>query len=464
MSKNSNTLGEITPSIYSEEYKDSEHKETRNPMAATENAEKLLKDKAFKANGLGATLGFLSTGYQFAVISLLNIVWQKEYPVAYTSSVETRLNNAILYGVLIGQLGVGLASDLIGRKAGLLFTSSVIVISSILCAASFGKDNSSNGMFWMLTIFQGLLGVGGERIGLLTICIETIGNNLPTVVQIILLKIFGTEANQMEPVWRLSFGLGAVPTIIVFFFRLRMRDSSMYVNARKEKVIRKRFYLALIKRYWLWIFATSFVWFIIDAVNYSLGTFGSLITEKVTGSGIMRVAYYQLINFSLIPFSYAAAYLVDIIGRKKLILLGFASTGGLLFLIGGLYPILESHPAAYLVLNAFQGGFQRFVYLAAYMLPAEIFPTMARATCLGFCLAVGFAGAIVGIQFFLPIAESFSTISKGFRVDFLVAGGLNVLGIIVALLFLPEPAKLPLEELENKFDELLREQTQAAGY
>jgi len=88
---------------------------------------------------------------------LLIYCWQ-EYPKEYTSTVSTRVSNALLVGEIFGQIVVGLVCDYLGRKVAIVTTTMMIVIGGILATAAHGT--TINGMFWMLTICRGIVGFG----------------------------------------------------------------------------------------------------------------------------------------------------------------------------------------------------------------------------------------------------------------------------------------------------------------
>lgn len=103
-------------------------------------------------------------------------MFKKIWPKEYTSSVSTRVSNALLVGTLvaepgysisdeldagevIGQIFVGLICDRVGRKAGLVITTVLIVIGGILATAAHGAHGSPQGLFWFMTVARGITGV-----------------------------------------------------------------------------------------------------------------------------------------------------------------------------------------------------------------------------------------------------------------------------------------------------------------
>lgn len=64
--------------------------------------------------------------------------------------------------------------------------------------------------------------------------------------------------NHLRAVWRLSLGLGVVPAIAVFLWRLRMTEPPSY-KKHSMKSVRIPYYL-VIKRYWRGLFGISLAW------------------------------------------------------------------------------------------------------------------------------------------------------------------------------------------------------------
>jgi MFS family permease len=105
------------------------------------------------------------------------VVFKRLYPKVYTTSVSTRVSNALLVGnmsfrmlhclgftfphpgAIIGQLFVGLVCDRMGRKVALVFTTLVIVLGATLGTAAHGAHGSAKGLFWFLTFARGITGI-----------------------------------------------------------------------------------------------------------------------------------------------------------------------------------------------------------------------------------------------------------------------------------------------------------------
>lgn len=76
------------------------------------------------------------------------------------------------------------------------------------------------------------------------------------VVAVIVLAAYNDRTS--SGVWRVCFGLGIVLPLTLFFFRIRMIDSTQY---RKHAMKKKIPYLLVLKRYWKPMLGTSLAWF-----------------------------------------------------------------------------------------------------------------------------------------------------------------------------------------------------------
>lgn len=109
---------------------------------------------------VGSALANLSDGYQQSLASSTNVIFNhllgKE---VYNSSRQTRISNALLVGSVIGILIFGYTSDRFSRKGGMLVTSTLVVIGSLMATLAFQVSGTTH-MLWFMTIARGTAGVG----------------------------------------------------------------------------------------------------------------------------------------------------------------------------------------------------------------------------------------------------------------------------------------------------------------
>eukprot|EP00871_Galdieria_phlegrea_P001410 jgi/Galph1/226/GphlegSOOS_G4962.1 len=463
------------------------------------NKENQSNKDAIRFNALGTALGFLVNGYMYQVGSLLLTLYEDVYPTVYNSStLQSALSTAVLYGVLFGLIGFGFIADLVGRKAGLILCSSLVIFGSVLSVAANGT--STDGMMWMIIVSRAIVGLGmggeytcnvpnvmedsedvsvknrGRRVSLLVMFMEVVGNNTPTLLQLILIAAAcrnvtldsrsstGVRLPGCHPqvVWRLSYGLGLIPCIIVLLFRMRMSDSAMYKTDAK---LRKNFYdgldlFVIVRHFSSRAVGTIVMWLIVDWINYSQGNFSGVILEKVTGVSLFKTAWIGLVQgliYQSGPF--IASLVVDRLGRRKTEVFGWAWLASTQLINAGIYLILSHHPVGFIVWQTFVFIFQYFVFIPVYLIPAEVYPTRIRATMYGWSSALGKVGGILGTTLFPYMWTGF-----GHGVESLDAlrdiqwfyAGLEYFGLVLAVLFVPEYSKTSLRGEDRRYNELRR--------
>lgn len=109
---------------------------------------------------IGSALANLSDGYQQSLASSTNVIFNHLLgKKIYTPSRQTRISNALLVGSVIGILAFGYTSDRFSRKGGMLVTSALVVVGSLMATLAFEVDGATH-MLWFLTIARGTAGVG----------------------------------------------------------------------------------------------------------------------------------------------------------------------------------------------------------------------------------------------------------------------------------------------------------------
>jgi MFS family permease len=109
---------------------------------------------------LSSALANLSDGYQQSLASSTNVVFSHVLGgETYTPDRQTRISNSLLVGSVIGILVFGYVSDRLSRKGGMLVTSALVVVGSLMAALAFQVDDPKR-MLWFMTVARGTAGVG----------------------------------------------------------------------------------------------------------------------------------------------------------------------------------------------------------------------------------------------------------------------------------------------------------------
>lgn len=76
---------------------------------------------------------------------------------------KTRISNSLIIGAILGVVVLGYTSDKFSRRSGLLFTSSLVAIATLLSTLALQVHPSEN-MLWYFIVVRGIagFGVGGE--------------------------------------------------------------------------------------------------------------------------------------------------------------------------------------------------------------------------------------------------------------------------------------------------------------
>ncbi|KAI5477730.1 Major facilitator superfamily domain, general substrate transporter [Pseudohyphozyma bogoriensis] len=420
-----------------------------------------------------AGIALMSDGYNAQVVSYAKLVIEQLHPNAITSTLSTRLTNSYLIGEIVGMLGFGLTIDQLGRKTGVVLTTSLLILGIILSAAAHGK--TATGMVWMLVVARGIAGVGaggeypvcsvsateaanetayvrknrGLLLGMVGDFAIDSGFVLAGLVALIVFAAYGAVGsptaqvnNMSDGMWRVLFGIGIVPPLLVFYVRMKMINSTAY---RKSAMKKQRIPWGLvIKRYWRPMIGTTICWFLYDFVSYPFGLFSSTIISQL-GPGatlIESIGYGTVINAFDLPGCILGAWSMDLIGRKNTMFYGFFIQGILGFIIGGALGPIQSVFSLFVVLYGIFVALGEFGPGVATILVAnESYPTPIRGTLVGLSAAVGKAGAAIGTQVFTPIQNSFSNTEKGQQAVFLIGAGFGIAGALVTWFFVPEMSR-----------------------
>ena len=414
-----------------------------------------------------AGFALISDGYQNNLMTMVNVVLKAEYPKNYTSAYSTQVSNALLVGEILGQVVVGLTCDYLGRKFAIVTTTLMIVVGGILATASSGT--TVDGMFWMMTVSRGIVGfgTGGEYPASSTSASEaanertlkqrgpifilvtnlplSFGGPLSIAVFLIVLAAAGT--GHLSTVWRVCFGIGVIFPLVVFYFRLRMLNSKLY---RRGAIKSRVPYGLVLQFYWKRLIGTCGAWFLYDFVTFPNGVFSGVIISSVISKtdSIRSTAEWSLLLGAIsLPGVFLGAWLCNIIGRRKTMMLGFS--GYLVFglIIGCAYEKITKIVPLFVV---FYGLMQSSGNLGPGdmlgLLSSESYATAVRGTCYGISAALGKTGAAVGTEAFTPIQNNL-----GKRWTFIVAAICGVVGVLVTFFFVPDLKGEDLAEEDEKF-------------
>ncbi|KAJ7940286.1 MFS Git1p-related glycerophosphoinositol permease [Mycena leptocephala] len=414
----------------------------------------------------------ISDGLQNNIMSLTNVVFGQLFgSKAYNSVWSTQLSNSLTVGTILGQLAIGYICDIKGRKWGIVLSTVLIVIGIILCTAAHGANGSFHGFLWMFTANctrNNRPGVGGEYPSCSTSAAEAANERMlkqrgpvfimvACILYLIVFQAAGGLSANLNTVWRTVFGISAIPPLIVFYFRLKMLNSVLY---RKGAIQKNVPHMLTLRYYWRSLIGTAGAWFLYDFIVFPNGVCksfsGVIISSIVKAKGhelVRKTAEYQmLLGVIAIPGCFVGAALVNRLGRRNTMILGFS--GYLIFgwmsaglAVGLAYDKVIKNVAGFVVLYGLMNSFANagpgdMLGLTS----SESYATAVRGTCYGFSAAVGKTGAVLGTQAFTPIRDNL-----GPRWTFIVAAICGLAGMLVTVLFIRNDLGGDLADEDAKF-------------
>ncbi|CAG8426756.1 unnamed protein product [Penicillium salamii] len=414
-----------------------------------------------------------SDGFQNTLANPTNVIFKQVLGDGYSSEMKTRISNAVIVGAILGVVALGYTSDMFSRRAGLLFTSSLVAIGTLMAALALQVHPSSN-MLWYFVVVRGIagFGVGGEYPpsaaagieetdwimrkyrGPMFVSFTTLMATLagPILMIIYLITLIATD-NNLVVTFHAIYSIAIFLPVSIIVLRLFMVDSSLFHHSnftRQRKPL--RLYLVLARRYWWRLLTTSLAFFLYDFINFPNSIMSStIISSLVKDHSVRTTAIWQVILAVLpVPGVVVGAWLTNAIGRRWTGILGFAGYVVLGFIIGGTYSKLSENIAAFVVLYGLLQAFGHMGPGATIgLISTESFPTAMRSMGYGVATAFGRTGAAVGTQCFTPLQDA-----AGNSSTFFLAGGVAILGMMVYYL-LPESRDLDLEQEDRDLQEYL---------
>lgn len=423
-----------------------------------------------------AGMGFFTDAYDLFIIGVALVYLKPQWGL--TASQVGLLGAGSLFAAFLGALVFGRLADLLGRKTVYGLEALFMALGAMACALapSFG---------WLLA-FRLLLGfgIGGDypmsavlmaeysnakkRGSLVSLVFGMQGLGLvfgPVVA--LTLQAAGVSHDIL---WRIMLGVGAAPPLAVLYLRRTLPESPRYtalVRGQSETAARdmatysdgqirasgsgpRPYRLDLHtfltnKRYLRLILGTAGAWFLLDYAFYgNVISTPQIIHLLAPHARPMQATAWMLIIFALaaVPGYLASILLMDRMGHRRLQLIGFSVMAGSFGLIA-LLPGVTHAVLPFLTLYGASFFFTEFgPNCTTFVIPAEVFPTSARATGHGLAAGIGKLGAFMG-----TFAFPFISRAGGLKGAMLFAAGVSVLGVVLTQFTLPETSGRTLEDV-----------------
>ena len=427
-----------------------------------------------------AALGGFLFGYDTGVISNAILFIKPEYQLT-TGQVELIIGIVSL-GALMGALVGTPLSDRFGRKKIILWSSALFVFSAFVL--SWAPNPA--------TLIIGRLLVGfaiGASSGTVPLYIAELAppksrgalvtiNQFAITIGILVAFLVGYAFVDSEG-WRWMFGLSAIPAAIQFIAMFFLPESPRWLIGHKKMRLATQT-LMRIRR------STAQVEKEIGEIESSLkqerSTWKELLSPMVIpallagvclsvvqqATGINSVLYYAPTIFQMAGYESVAAaslatvsvgivnvlatvlaiWLLDRLGRKKLLYIGLGGMIAMLFLLG--FAFLFPHKAGFLSWIAVRSLMAYIAFFAislgplGWLVNSEIYPTKVRGRAMGVVVFCNWGSNFVVTSTFLTLVGWLGTTGT-----FWLYGLLGAFGLWYLAKALPETKGKSLEEIET---------------
>lgn len=411
---------------------------------------------------------FFSSGGSFLdgyVLSLIGVALTQLTPqLGLASDQVSAIGAAALVGILLGSLGGGYLTDLIGRRA--MFIIDVIAIALFSVLGMFAQESLQ---LIASRFFIGLF-IGADY----PIATSLIAEFTPQKHRALGMGIVsaswylgataasfvGWALFPFDDGWKWMLGSAVIPCVVLLIGRHDIPESPRWLmqKGRKDEaraVMDKvfgsdvaldseahaphGFRLVFTKGY---CGRTVFLCVMIlcqVVPMYAIYTFGpDIMSAFGLNAGRDSILGESVVSLFFLIGTIPAMFWLNSVGRRRLLIVGLAfMLVGLLVL--GIWPdapILVIM-AAFAVYAFFSGG----PGILQWLYPNELFPTEARATAVGVAIAASRIGVIIS-TYGLPLFMQ----TYGVGVTMLVAAGLVLIGLVWSVISAPETAGKSLQE------------------
>ncbi len=420
--------------------------------------------------GLGWLFDSMDTGLIAFVLPVLAKEW------SLTPAQVGWIGSIGLIGMALGAVLAGTLADRIGRKKVFSITVLLYSLSTGMCALAWSYES--------LLVFRFLVGfgLGGELPVAATLMSEYAPSHLRGRFIVLLESFWGVGwlvaaciSYLVIPVfgWKIAFVIGTMPALYVFLIRLHMPESIRYLltkNRIKEaqdvillleqklgvnsqpftgtvdmsEISREQETAPKFTALWSKPFRTRtamlwLAWFGIVFSYYGIFMWLPSIVYAQGFAVVKTFEYVLIMTLAQLPGYYAAAWLVDVIGRKYTLSLFLLLSGVCSFFFGN-----AATPETLLAWGAAMSFFNLGAWGVIYTYTPEQYPTNIRA--LGSGWAAGF-GRIGGMLAPMLVGVMLGN-ALGMNTIFLMFASVFVIISAVVILLGKESKQKTLEELE----------------
>ena len=406
-------------------------------------------------------------------------------PYPRTADQESALKSLVFAGAIVGQLCMGYAGDVWGRRNAMLLTNLLTFVGAAGSALLTWGEPAELYTVLMVCRFVIGVGVGGKYPLAATMRSEacedgqsgggaggggdgdagagaahaatevakgffwqTPGALLPYVVALCVLSGLGhSDDDEMARAtvslqFRIVLGLGALPPLCVMALCCVQPESEAYVEARANAGGADGLStnpIAVASRHpehWRRLVGTGLSWLLYDFVYY--GT--ALNQPQILGAVLPADGIYAncLQNIAVtamgLPGVVCAIAMLRGLGSKRLQAWGFIAISAVSVAFAlTLFFAHDSAAASFALFTVLSFVLAWGCNVSTYVLPTEVFPSQLRSSFFGLSAGMGKVGALLGGAAFTPIADS--SAAHGYTYVFLVCAAVALLGLLTTHCF-----------------------------
>ncbi len=399
--------------------------------------------KVFFITGIAWVFDAMNQGMVSGVMAAIGKDW------ALTTGQLGLLGSIGMLGMALGATFSGMAADKWGRKK--LIVSNLVIFGVASGLAGFSINYP---MLLVLRFLTGF-GLGGEgpvafafiseysptkirgRNGVLLESFWAWGWIIAALVAYFLIPAYG---------WRMAFWIGAIPALFAFLYYKTVPESPRYLESvgnmeeagalvsvmeeqagihhdtevgERENISTGDKIRITFKDLWSrkYVRSTTVLWIIWFGVNFGYYGFVLWTPTLLVGKGFTLVKSFEftlIMCLSQLPGYYSAAWLVERIGRKKLLSAYFAGTAVAAWLFGH-----AASTSEVLLFGSLLYFFSLGAWGCVYAYTPEVYPTAARGSGSGWATAFGRLGAFTA-PFVVPVIYNFYGTESGFTYVFIM--------------------------------------------
>ncbi|MBV9817906.1 MAG: sugar porter family MFS transporter [Solirubrobacterales bacterium] len=429
-------------------------------------------------------LGGLLFGYDTGVVSGALLFLSDTFH--HLSSFQKELvTSLLLVGAAVGAIGAGRVAERIGRRLTILITAAIFVVGVLLAAFA--------------PVFGVLLGarvVIGLAVGSASMTVPMyIGEAAPpryrgalvsfnqlAITSGILVSYLVDYGLSSSRDWRLMFGLAALPAILLFvgmltqaetpawlvthgreddarrvLHRLRHADDvepeidSIKEGAKRQEVSARELFGPRLRGV-VTVGVLLAVFQQITGINTVIYYAPTLL--KTTGFGSSASLLANVINGVVnVGMTCVAIWLLDRVGRRRLLIPGTCGMATALVLIGAIFALEGSHltgAAAYVVIVAlffYTGSFAIGLGPVFWLLISEIYPVRVRGPAMSVATFANWAANFVVTISFLTLLHAITNTGT-----FFLFGFLTVVAVAYFTARVPETKGMRLEDISAQIE------------